>query len=49
MKTETITITITETELKEAFKTYETFKQFILDKFGIDIDYLEYQERINEQ
>lgn len=47
MKTEIITIT--ETELKEAFKSYETFKQFILDKFGIDIDYLEYQERINKQ
>ena len=42
-----ITITVTKSELKEAFSTYENFKAFLLKKFGVDVDYLEYLERIS--
>lgn len=41
------TITVTQSELKEAFSTYENFKAFLLKKFGVDVDYLEYIERIH--
>lgn len=47
IETDNIVIPIYSEELKNAFKTYENFKKFILDKFGIDIDYLEYLERIS--
>lgn len=40
------TITVTDSELKEAFSTYENFKAFLFKKFGVDVDYLEYIERI---
>lgn len=40
------TITLTKSELKEAFVSYDKFKAFILKKFGIDIDYLEHIEQI---
>ena len=47
IETDNIVIPIYSEELKNAFKTYDNFKQFILNKFGIDIDYLEYLERIS--
>ena len=47
IETDNIIIPIYSEELKNAFSTYENFKKFILDKFGIDIDYLEYLERIS--
>ena len=47
IETENIVIPIYSEELKNAFKTYDNFKKFILDKFGIDVDYLEYLERIS--
>ena len=49
IETDNIVIPIYSDELKNAFKTYDNFKQFILNKFGIDIDYLEYLERINNE
>lgn len=47
IETENILIPIYGEELKNAFKTYDSFKKFILDKFGVDVDYLEYLERIS--
>ena len=47
IETDNIVIPIYSEELKNAFKTYDNFKKFILDKFGIDVDYLEYLERIS--
>ena len=47
IETDNIIIPIYGEELKNAFKTYDNFKKFILDKFGIDVDYLEYLERIS--
>ena len=41
------TITVTKSELKEAFATYDNLKAFLLKKFGVDVDYLEYLERIS--
>ena len=49
IETDNIVIPIYSDELKNAFTTYDNFKQFILNKFGIDIDYLEYLGRINNQ
>ena len=40
-----IVIDLYGNELKNAFKSYDNFKNFILDNFGIDIDYLDYLER----
>lgn len=47
IETDNNVIPIYGEELKNAFKTYDNFKKFILDKFGIDVDYLEYLERIS--
>lgn len=41
------TLTVTKSELKEAFSSYENFRKFLLDKFGVDINYFEYLERIS--
>lgn len=46
IKTDNIVIPIYSDELQNAFKSYDNFKQFLLDKFGVDVDYLEYIERI---
>ena len=41
-----LTFVVTKSELKEAFQSYENFKAFILNKFGIDITYLDYLEEL---
>lgn len=46
IKNDNIVIPIYSDELQNAFKSYDNFKQFLLDKFGVDVDYLEYIERI---